>query len=990
VDPENHRKVKELFLEACNLEGADRSLFLDRACSGDGELRREVEELLAADETEGPATELGIQGEAPPLACPEFIDGYKIVRVIGRGGMGCVYEAEQSEPRRRVALKVFAAPLATPSLQKRFRAEVQVLARLNHRGIAQIFDAGTAVLGNVEQPYFVMELVDGLSLTDYVRSNRLGQRAIVQLFLGVCEALQHAHEAGVVHRDLKPANILVDRAGEPKVLDFGVAKVSQEQEWLTQAETRSGQFVGTLPYMSPEQVDTTERTLDARSDVYSLGLVLYELLIGQLPYDLGKKPLHEAARYIREGPVERPSLHDSSLRGDLETILLHCLEKDPERRYSSARDLQEDLQRFLRREPIRARPASVLYQVRTFTRRNRGLVVGTLFSFVLLLAASIVSLSLYFRSEEARQASDLHAAEAEQRFDLAREGADLLLQALCDELPYLLGGRNVQQNILELARQHYERLAAQAPDDLQQRQRIWLSFRHLGDAYLDAGNVGSAEQALQRCMEMVTEAVEAEPDHHEYRQDLALAYDRLGVLAMRRGDLDEAREMYSQARRQGELLVAAEPDELAYQMWYSVSEEQFAVMALHRGDLKAGRAGFENALHHQLALLDVFPGDPRVRTKVAVYLDELGRLDYREGDYKTSLDRITRSSEFMQGLWDEFPNNGFYINLLSINYEHLSVLAGEQGDLEKAREYAQKRHDLTELLVTSTPNHPQYLNSLAVSWDYLGDLARQRGNAESSWESYQRMLGICERLVRAEPANVLFRETLSYAHRSLGHLSSDRRDPVQARFHYEAARELAAGLVREEQENPSFRRLQGELTLALGELATQAGDDLAADDFLADSLRESRWLLEREPNDPQRGSIVPVFAALVRLAEARGQPAEARDWALEALELRHRYATVANAKLSDQLAYILLLLSIEPADLRDPLEALEEAEVANERTAGKDPEVLEVLARAYAANDDLEYALEALQKALALTDNPPKFRARIERRLAEYQELLDG
>src|SRR5262249_41988983 len=287
------------------------------------------------------------------------------VRELGRGGMGVVYLAEQQNPSRLVALKVIAAGLTVGDALRRFEHEAQVLARLKHPGIAQVFEAGTGDTGDGVRPYFVMELIEGQSLTDYARARALPTRQRLELFVKVCAAVQHAHQKGVIHRDLKPGNILVDEAGRPRVLDFGVARLTGPGPGDTHA-TAVGQLVGTLPYMSPEQVAADPDALDTRSDVYTLGVILYQLLTGRLPYEVAGKPAREAARVITEREPARLGSVDKALRGDLETVVARALEKDRERRYSSADALADDVERYLRGDPILARPASALYQLKKF------------------------------------------------------------------------------------------------------------------------------------------------------------------------------------------------------------------------------------------------------------------------------------------------------------------------------------------------------------------------------------------------------------------------------------------------------------------------------------------------------------------------------------------------------------------------------------------------------------------------------------------------
>ncbi len=408
---------------------AARRELVDAARAEDPELGRELEELLAHDArpfpeiddasaTSGaavPGVELLAralaepEGGAPGAAAPPArIGRYSIRGVIGEGGMGIVYEAEQDDPHRRVALKVIRGGMVTRTMLQRFRHEAQVLGQLKHPGIAQIYEAGTMDGGQGGQPWFAMELVEGPPLLESARARRLGIRARVELMAMVCDAVHHAHQKGVIHRDLKPANILVAETGtgplgQPKILDFGVARATNADIQAVTLQTDAGQIVGTLPYMSPEQAAGDPADLDVRSDVYSLGVVMYELLAGRLPYAVQGKLLPETLRLIREQEPSRLSSIDHRLRGDVDTICRKALEKSKERRYQSAAEMAADLRRHLDDEPILARPASAFHQWRRFARRNKGTVTGVGAAFGVLLIATIVSLRLAVVAERARE-----------------------------------------------------------------------------------------------------------------------------------------------------------------------------------------------------------------------------------------------------------------------------------------------------------------------------------------------------------------------------------------------------------------------------------------------------------------------------------------------------------------------------------------------------------------------------------------------------------
>jgi WD40 repeat protein/serine/threonine protein kinase len=422
---------KAVFHAALELTDAgQRRELLDSACKGAPTLRRQVEELLAAHDENmlqvpaGAAAEFGVEGKAD-MCMRKTIGHYKLLEKIGEGGFGVVYMADQLEPiQRRVALKIIKEGMDTREVIARFEAERQALSVMNHPHIAMVLDAGTTDAG---RPYFVMELVRGVPVTEYCDQEQLSTGQRLKVFADVCSAIQHAHQKGIIHRDIKPSNVLVTTDGDrpvPKVIDFGIAKAIQGRLTDKTLFTHFRQFIGTPVYMSPEQSRMSARDVDTRTDIYSLGVLLYELLTGNPPLDARKlesEPLDEICRQIRESEASKPSTRLSTMtqferrsiaskrkteperlcrivRGELDWIVMKAIEKDRARRYETAAALAADIQRYLTNEPIEAGPPSFLYRAQKFASRNRmaasmvatiacALVVGTAFSTVGLVQA---------------------------------------------------------------------------------------------------------------------------------------------------------------------------------------------------------------------------------------------------------------------------------------------------------------------------------------------------------------------------------------------------------------------------------------------------------------------------------------------------------------------------------------------------------------------------------------------------------------------------
>jgi serine/threonine protein kinase/tetratricopeptide (TPR) repeat protein len=384
--------------------------------SSQDDIQTRSEETLRTQQASG-LEESAAHDDIVVLSRGTRVGQYTIDSLLGVGGMGAVYRAMQQSPHRTVALKLMKPGLITPRAMRRFELESEVLGRLSHPGIASIHEAGV----HEGAPFFAMEFVDGPTLTEYVESHELGTRDRLALFAKICDAVQHAHAKGIIHRDLKPHNILVGEIGEPskpqpKILDFGVARATDTDVQTATMRTDIGQLVGTIPYMSPEQVAADPDDIDTRSDVYALGVVLYELLAGRLPYEIERKLIHEAARIIRYDAPLRLSSINYTLRGDVETIVAKALEKERDRRYQSAHDLGSDIRHYLSDEPIAARPPSAWYQLCKFSRRNKALVGGSSLALVALVLGLVgTSYGFVEANTQRRFAETAATAEAEQR-----------------------------------------------------------------------------------------------------------------------------------------------------------------------------------------------------------------------------------------------------------------------------------------------------------------------------------------------------------------------------------------------------------------------------------------------------------------------------------------------------------------------------------------------------------------------------------------------
>jgi tetratricopeptide (TPR) repeat protein len=508
--------VMAVFEAACELAGDARARLLEQACP-DARFRAEVEALLRHHDAAHNAADAAVRGAqdavlavpdtalpASAAALPPRIGDYRPLRILGSGGMGVVYEAEQDHPARRVALKVIHGHGASPAMAQRFAREAELLARLQHPGIAQIFAAGT----HAGVPFLAMELVVGEPLD--IAARMLPWRQRIELLVKVCDAVQHAHSHGVVHRDLKPGNVLVDAAGEPKVLDFGIARALDDGADAHTLLTRTGQLLGTLEFMSPEQLAGNPLGIDAQSDVYALGMVLYVLLAGRLPFDVAGKPVADVILLLRDRELPRLSQLAPFLPDDVVTIVHTALAKDRARRYGTVALLAADLRRFLTDQPIAARPPSTLYVLGKFARRHRGLVTASCLVFGATLAGLIVSLRLYYLADE-------RAKEAQRQAQIAHAVRGFLVEVFADANPSS-NPRAHQMSLRELVATAAERATQRFAGERQLERSIRGA---LGETFVGLGAYDDAEREYQHALALAEQEQDAGTDTTLLRAGLA-------------------------------------------------------------------------------------------------------------------------------------------------------------------------------------------------------------------------------------------------------------------------------------------------------------------------------------------------------------------------------------------------------------------------------------------------------------------------------------
>jgi serine/threonine protein kinase len=564
--PVDLARIEEIFGEAVTKTGAARAAYLDEACAGDAELRQRVEQLLAAQDATAnflrlPDTNGGTTPYVPVTEGPKSkIGRYKLLEQIGEGGFGVVFMAEQEEPvRRLVALKIIKLGMDTRQVVARFEAERQALAMMDHPSVAKVLDGGATDTG---RPYFVMELVKGIPITDYCDKHQLTIPKRLELFSQVCQAVQHAHQKGLIHRDLKPSNVLVSTQDDrpvAKVIDFGVAKAMQARLTERTLFTEFQQLVGTPAYMSPEQADGS-LDIDTRSDVYSLGVLLYELLTGSTPFDpkeLRSKAFAELQRFIREVEPPNPSMRlstmtdtlpsvaahrsieprklASTIRGELDWIVMKCLEKDRNRRYETPSSLASDIEHYLHDEPVQACPPSALYRLRKYARRNKVAI-----AFIAVLAAASVFLGLSnIALKRERDAKTLALARANAFADslqkmLYSSNPDPIndpkfsVPVLLKDFSTRLGDERAGEEAHRLVRRvidEYGQVAIDYPNDFDRRLKALSGYvQTIGQCVAASGFAGEVDELNRRLDEGLPKLVADFHDSSDSQWNVALLY----------------------------------------------------------------------------------------------------------------------------------------------------------------------------------------------------------------------------------------------------------------------------------------------------------------------------------------------------------------------------------------------------------------------------------------------------------------------------------
>ncbi|MGE3467525.1 MAG: protein kinase [Pyrinomonadaceae bacterium] len=819
MTPDDWKKIKEILADAAETDAAARFAFLDQNCPT--ELRVKVDELLNSAHTNAEMLDSGpaVVVTADSLVkdrTGERVGPYEIVGDLGTGGMGTVYLAKRAdgEFEQQVALKLIRRGMDSDAIVGRFVNERQILASLEHPNIAHLIDGGTTDDG---LPYFVMEYVEGDSIIESANTRDLDLDARLEIFRKVCSAVSFAHQNLVIHRDLKPSNILITKAGDVKLLDFGIAKLLRSDEG---ERTATQNFVFTPEYASPEQVRGEQLT--TATDIYSLGVILYELLSGHRPYTTSGKSIDEIIKAVCETEPERPSSvvvrpsetsrtsttdnkglstydkkpntrQDSSisllqLKGDLDNIILKALRKEPERRYSSVEQFADDILRHIGGRPVTATPDTWGYRATKFIRRNRVGVAAA--SLILLTVFAGLFATLYQRNR------------AQQRFNDVRRLANSFLFEFHDSIKDLPGATPARELVVKRALEYLDQLSQESEGDSNLKRELATAYAQIGQIQGNSyhSNLGDSKGAMnsyQRSLEIRQSLVDRDPANRSLRHELADSHEGVGDMHYTMNELPQGLEAYDRAVAIREKIVSEDPANLEFR--YSLAgvlSKRGDISGMegfpNLGDLPRALSSYERSVAMYQECLNTDPENEKYKLGYATSLNFYGMLQNSIGDARGAIENGRRSLQIFDLLARANPNNAKYEQhmmaaLISIRYP----LVDEQL-FDEALINTQRVIDSMERQSAADPKNAYIRRSLGVSYNALGRIRTEMNEGSTAIDFHQKALRIAEELLTADPESAENRRDVAMTHEFLADSQASKGDHAAAIQNYRRAIQLYA------------------------------------------------------------------------------------------------------------------------------------------------------------------------------------------------------
>ena len=814
-------------------------------------LQAENAEMVAAG-----GTESSIPADAFP--------GYELIEMIHRGGQGIVYKARQASTGLIVALKILKSGRHADAIEQiRFRRELDALARLKHDNIVALRDGGIADGAQ----YLVMDHVEGYTLDEYIRMNGTHLPDVLHLFLGICRAVQSAHQRGVIHRDLKPANILVDEKHRAHVLDFGLAKIVEGDEQTNDYATITGQFLGSLNWASPEQARGETDEVDVLTDVYALGLLLNFCLTGKHPVDKSMQ-LHDTLREIIESPPERPSRHRPELDDDMDTITLRCLAKDKRERYQSVEALIADIEHYLNNRPIEAKRDSTWYVLSKAARRHKAGVILALLAVVATLVYALTMTAMYGRAMQAERIADQKSHDLRLAFQKSHKTIQMLLQDVDNELRRLDGGEDARLLILDRAH----------------------------GSLVDLLNDLSSDPALLR----------------DYAKALAAL-----------GDVDEALQRSSQSLRR-------------HQIALSVREE----------------------------LAREFPDNRDDQVAYSIALVRVGDIRKQLGDRSETLDLYEQAFEIDKALVERFPDDLSLQDNLLWSHERLGALARLNGNPELSRRHFDRQLAIARRLYEQEPESIKRMDALRRAHAQLARPAGHRRDWNAAAEHHGAGVEISRRIYESDPENLWARRTLASSQLALSFVLLKIKQTEEALATVEEARQLIEPLMKIAPERVDNLTLMKRYHGSLYSIAAAMQDHESMDYHIRQKLQCMEVMVERnEESVFLREEFIGSLLDVARCDANAGDMDAAHIRTQRADDLIEKSLQSEQATLNVYLLKARLLSSPPVPDFRDIDGAVHFAQLAAEKSGGKDPDVLAKLAEMHLAAGNTPAALAAFRNA---------------------------
>jgi len=747
------------------------------------------------------------------------IGPYELIRQIGVGGMGAVFEAQQTGSlTRRVALKVIKSQLQGQEITARFNSERQVLSLMEHPHIAQVFDAGATEEG---LPFFVMELVDGQPVDLYCNRHCLTVRARVELFIKICSGVHHAHQKGVLHRDIKAANILVttiENIATPKIIDFGIAKAIHTPEAYETPETRFGQMVGTPEYMSPEQAVTGGKDIDIRTDVYSLGVLLYYLISGRLPFPRkGSGPVSDyelLARIVADDPLPlspttqdfEPILQDvlkfrntkkstllKELNGDLRWIILKCLEKERGNRYDSVSELASDLKKYLEHEPTIARPPDLQDRFKKFFLRHK---VGVLSGFTVGLAMLAGVIGTTWGMLKARDAESQARNEAEKA-SLAQEQAslqrnlalntlDMMVREVNDELSSRSDLNELRLSLLDLAVEGLNDVTGLSGTDLNAEKNLVIGNQTISRIYLTARREKEARNHIEKAIQTCEQLSIQHPDDPEIRILLAKTYNQAGALThnFRLGNLTEAKDYFEQALKTLQdgsqtFQMSSDTRHLLAKTYSEIGDVNFDL-----GSITQAGDSYRQGLEIIQEVRQNHSSDLTLAYLEEEFLTRLGDVSFVDGNYLESEKFFLLALKELEAFPEEHQNTPQFKRSMALTQFSLGDASMALGDMEKSRAQYQSAAKIQRELLQIKPNHIQWKRDLVTSIFRLGDVAKKSENWGKAINQYRKAVTLTSELIQINSENSEAHRDLYICYIRIGDVFLQKKDYPQSEEAY--------------------------------------------------------------------------------------------------------------------------------------------------------------------------------------------------------------